>query len=137
MDHGVKGVGDGQDAGGQRDLLAFEAVGIPAAVVALVVMADHLRDVPQKPDGPHYIFADDGVGLDQLELFIRQPAGLVEHGVADADFPDVVEQPRVARSISRNHFATTLAKYGTPLSSDDVGPINPGALHPQGLESGG
>jgi hypothetical protein len=37
---GVEGVGDGQDAGGERDRFASEAVWVAGAVPALVVVAD-------------------------------------------------------------------------------------------------
>src|SRR5690606_14164536 len=40
--HRVEGVGHRQDAGRERDLLPFEAVRISPAVVALVMVADHL-----------------------------------------------------------------------------------------------
>ena len=42
--HGVERVGDGEDARGERDLLAGEPVGVAGAVVALVVAAGHLLD---------------------------------------------------------------------------------------------
>src|SRR5215216_565066 len=40
--HRVEGVRDGQDPGGERDVLAREAVRIAEAVEALVVVAHHL-----------------------------------------------------------------------------------------------
>jgi hypothetical protein len=87
----VPHVGHGHDAGGQRDLLPGEAVGIAAPLVALVVLADHRQGVAQRRGPPDDVGPDDRVLLDPGPLLVGEGAGLVQHVVGDADLADVVQ----------------------------------------------
>src|SRR5690606_29667783 len=97
--HRVEGVGHRQDAGRERDLLPFEAVRISPAVVALVMVADHLRVAAQHAHRLDHPRTDGGVGLDQPEFGVRQLAPFVEHCVADADLSDVVQDSSVLQPL--------------------------------------
>src|SRR5215510_8379044 len=48
--HGVEGIGDGEDAGAQRDLLALEAERVAGAVPALVVVVHDRHRPAQERD---------------------------------------------------------------------------------------
>ena len=65
---------------------------VAGAVPALVVM-EHGRhrdqEVVEALDEPR---AGDGVATDLAELFVRQRAGLAEHGCFDRDLADVVQR---------------------------------------------
>jgi hypothetical protein len=84
----VEGVAHGDDAGGQRDRVAAEAVGVAGAVVALVDGADERRDVGQQRDAPQQRGADGGVLLDLLELAGGEAPRLGQQLGADADLAD-------------------------------------------------
>jgi hypothetical protein len=72
----VPDVGHGHDAGGQRDL-AGKAVGVAAAVVALVVLADHLEGFAERWGAPDDVGADDRVLLDPGPLLSVRAPGLL------------------------------------------------------------
>ena len=96
----VVDIGDGDDAGGQRDGLAGQAVGIAGAVVAFVVVADKLRGHLQKfrgspmlpGHGQQDIAADDGVRFHHRAFFRFQLAGLEKDVIWNRDLADVVKQ---------------------------------------------
>ena len=90
--HGVERVGDGEDAGRQRDRLAGEARGVAGAVEALVVVAHAGQEVVELLEVGEDVDADLDVRLDQPVLLRRERAGLLQDGVVDADLADVVEQ---------------------------------------------
>ena len=50
LGHGDEGVGGGDDARGDRNLVARQAVGVAPAVEALVMTADDLRRVSETRD---------------------------------------------------------------------------------------
>ena len=90
-------VREGDDLRCNRNLVADKAVRVAAPVVTLVVpAADLIGDLNQRlilhhrkglQDGS----ADSGMRLDDLEFLRRQFAGLVEDGIRNADFADVVQ----------------------------------------------
>ena len=94
---GVVHVGEGDDLGGYRDLVALEAVGIAPAVVSLVVPAAdvpgdlHQRLVLESGKVGDHLPAHHGVGLHDLELLVGEASGLVEDLAGDGDLADVVE----------------------------------------------
>ena len=88
--HGVVGVDDGHGPGEQRDLLTRETVGIPLAVVALVVVAHGEHQVLGE-EGPDDVGAHHGVFAHLLPLLLVEAARLEEHAVRDADLADVVQ----------------------------------------------
>ena len=100
---GIENVGDGHDAGGKRDLLAFEAFGVAFAVPFLVVVVGHVLGLAEVVflegvaldglfDSAYDLGAFRGVGLHYLELFGGELAGLVEDRVGDLDLADVVHR---------------------------------------------
>jgi hypothetical protein len=93
----VPHIGDGDDPGGQRDLLPGQGVGIAAPVVALVVLADHLQGLAQRRRPPDDVGADNGVFLDPGPLLLGKGARLVKDVVGDADLADVVQVGPSAR----------------------------------------
>ena len=84
-------VHDPHDLRRHRDLLAAQAIGIAGAVIALVVPANDRLQVPRELDRRQQLEAPDRVHLHDLELFVRQRAGLVQDLVRHAHFPKVVE----------------------------------------------
>src|ERR1041385_2072879 len=64
----VVGVDDREQAYLERDLLAAQRVGVAAAVVALVMVADHLQYAAERHQGAHHLLADDGMIDDAQEL---------------------------------------------------------------------
>ncbi len=78
-------------------MVAFQAVGIAFAVEAFVVMAGDFGhfgegcDVVQDVGGMH------GVGFDGGEFRVGQLVWLVENGVGDGQFADVVQQGGAAQ----------------------------------------
>ena len=88
--HGVVGVHHRHGARERRDVLAGEAVGVPAAVVALVVVADGQHEVlgEERPDD---VGAHRRVLAHLVPLLLVQPSRLEQHSVGDADLADVVQ----------------------------------------------
>src|SRR2546422_10632824 len=76
--HGVEGVGDGNDSGQPRDLVAGKPIRVTGTVPVLVVAADDRDETVQLGNG-----LDDGGALERmrlhlLELLAREPTGLAE-----------------------------------------------------------
>ena len=94
--HGVVAVDHAHGAGDQRDLVAGQAVGVAAAVEALVVVAHagHQLLVEQRP---HDLGADAGVLAHELPLFGGERPALEQHAVGHADLADVVQEGDVLR----------------------------------------
>ena len=90
--HGIERVGDREDPGLERDLLAREMIGISCPVQALVVVPHSGQDVVQLlqvlEDGDSNLH----VGLNLLVFLGCQRTALLEHKVVDADLADIVEQ---------------------------------------------
>ena len=90
-------VREGDDLRRDRNLVADKAVRVAAPVVTLVVpAADLIGDLNQRLILRHRKVLQDGsanggMRLDDLEFLRRQLAGLVEDGIRDADFADVVQ----------------------------------------------
>ena len=80
-------------------LLALQAVGVAAAVPALVVVADDGREVARHAQRVADALADLGVLAHDAELVVRQRAGLVEDVLGDADLADVVQQGAVGDAL--------------------------------------
>ena len=76
-----------------------ETVGIAAAVHAFVVQFDAGEHVLQLRDGTHDVGALHGMLLHDVEFFVGQRAGLLEHAVVHADLADVVQQRGDAQAV--------------------------------------
>ena len=92
--HRREGIGDREDPGDERDVLAGEPGQVALAVPALVVVADAGADVVDVGHVADDEVAERDVLLDDLVLVRRQAAGLAEDVVRDADLADVVEERR-------------------------------------------
>jgi hypothetical protein len=90
--HGTEGVGHGDDARLERDVLAGQPVGVAVAVPALVVVEDRGRDRSQRTDLVDQPVADPRVQLHHAELLVGELRRLQEDALADADLADVMEQ---------------------------------------------
>jgi len=88
---GIVHVHDADDLRRERDLLPAQLIGIAAAVELLVMPPDDRLDVPRELDRGQQLDAPHRVHLDDVELFARQPSGLVQDLVRDADLADVVQ----------------------------------------------
>ena len=92
----VERVGDGEDAGGQRDVRAREAVRVAEAVPPLVVAADDAQPVAvQEVDVPEQLLSEHRVRAHQPQLRVVQRPALLEDVVRDPDLAHVVEQEPV------------------------------------------
>ena len=88
---GIERVRDRDDACTDGNLLPAQSGGIAGAVEALVVMADHRRDL-RVLDPHQHVGAVAGVSLHQRELRVGEPAGLVEDVPRRVDLADVVQR---------------------------------------------
>ncbi len=95
--HGIEGVGEPQNAGYERNLLADEAIGIALAVPAFMMVKDggqhagHLRNAVE--DG----VADAGVLLNFGEFFLGEAAGFAEDRFGNADFSHIMDHSGEAK----------------------------------------
>ena len=87
----LEGVGDGQQAGLDRNLIAGETVWIPGTVEPLVVVSDPMGLVDESR-GEQHLLADGGVVLDDLVLVMRQTGRLHEYRVGHHQLASVVHQ---------------------------------------------
>ena len=94
--HRVPGVADEADPARERDRLAGEAVGIAAAVPALVLGAHGGGEVRERADRADDLGADRRVLAHDVPLGTAQPAGLLQDRVGHADLADVVQQRHLA-----------------------------------------
>ena len=97
--HRVERVGDVDDPGAERDLLAAEPVRVAGAVEALVVVADRRHRVLEEAEAVDDARALLGVALHQRPLLARQARRLEEDRVRDRELADVVEERRVAEQV--------------------------------------
>src|ERR1041384_2269210 len=65
---GVVDVDDADDLGAEWDLIAAQAVGVPGAVILLVMPADDRFDVPGKLHALQQLDAPDGMHFNDVEL---------------------------------------------------------------------
>ncbi len=93
-DERVPGVAGQHDPRGERDRLAREAVGVAAAVPALVRVAHGGGDRLEARQRAQDPLAGHRVLVHQRPLGLVEPAGLVQHAVGDAELPDAVQQRR-------------------------------------------
>jgi hypothetical protein len=90
--HGVEAVNHGEDARGQRNLLAAQRVRVALAVPHLVVMPNDRHDRVREFHALQNLRADGRVHLHALELGRGQPSRLVQDVVGDGELAHVVEQ---------------------------------------------
>ena len=97
----VEHIGHGHDAGGKRNFLALQALGVAHAVPFFVVVQRQVLGFLQEPFvalGHHIngagddLAAGDGVLLDLVIFLVRQPSRLVQHGIGHVDFTHVVQR---------------------------------------------
>ena len=93
---GVIDIRDGDDLCRYGNFVALESVGVAASVVAFVVPATdfvgvfHQRFVLAERHGIEHLRAVEGVPLDDVKFFGREFARLVQDGVGNGYFADVV-----------------------------------------------
>src|SRR5439155_20385082 len=97
--HRVPRVREPDDGGLEEDPLAGQAVRVPAAVPALVVVTDDRHRGAERAELADDVSADLGVALDELELLFGEAGGLRQDGVWDAELADVVEEGAEAQRI--------------------------------------
>ena len=117
--HRLERVGDVEDAGQLRDLLAQEPVGIARAVVPLVVVANDRQLRGQPLDRGDDLRAQDRVRVHHLALFAGQAVRLQQDVVRDADLADVVEQ---AAPLDGLHLARAQAHHPADVRGDLLDP---------------
>ncbi len=100
--HRVERVGDREDPRADRNLVSLRAVGIAAAVPALVVAANDAQPVAvEEGDTAEHLLAEDGVRLHEPPLGLAQGTGLLENLVWNPDLAHVVEEESVRGALVR------------------------------------
>ena len=89
--HGRVRVGNRNDAGLDRNLVAGQAVRVAVAVPALVVVADGRCRLREPGDAPGDPFADLGVLAHQHPLLLAQLTGSPENGVRKRHLSEIVQ----------------------------------------------
>ena len=97
--HRVERVGDVDDPGAERDLLACKPVGVTRSVEALVVVPDRRDRVVQEPEPVDDPRALRRMALHEVPLNVRQGRRLQEHRVRHCELADVVEQRSMAEQV--------------------------------------
>jgi len=117
----VERVADEHDACDQGDLGASQAVGVAAAVPALVLGPDHGREVRERVHRRDDPLADLGVAAHVVALALGEPARLAQDGVADADLADVVQEGGGLDvvEVARRHAG--LARHAQRQADDRLG----------------
>ena len=88
----VVGIGNRDNPRAIGNLFAAQAIGIPGAVVKLVVMAHHQPNQVHRFERLQNLRAQQRVGLHRFPFFGIERAGLVQDNFRDSHFTDVVEQ---------------------------------------------
>ena len=97
--HRVVGVGDVDDARGERDALAREPLGVARPVVVLVVVTYGRCDLLHLGHGGEQARAALGVEADDGALLFVERGGLEQDGVGRADLAHVVQEGGQARAV--------------------------------------
>ncbi len=89
----VENVNDGTDLRRRVDLVVLDSNGIASAVGTLMVLVNHHQLPPAQIESPRELFkAVVRVPSDDCGLFGRQCAGLVQDGLGDLAFANVMQQ---------------------------------------------
>ena len=108
--HRLVGVGHGEDARLERDLVPAQAARVAEAVGALVVSEDPLAQVGEL-GARQEARADLGVRVHLLPLALVERAGLREHAVRDADLADVVQHAGEPHALHALLLEAELARH--------------------------
>src|SRR5262249_31950089 len=119
--YGVKRVDHSQNAGGHRNLFAGLAVGIAAAIPALVMMTDYRDNRVREVDPLHDLGSDHGVDLHLLEFGGAELPRFVEDVVGHRDLSDVVQQ------------CACLERFDLGLSKSEMS-CESGGIHPDAID---
>lgn len=123
---GVIGIEEREEAGGEGDVLGAQAVGVPGALPALMVVAyDPEGSEQQTGDVNQGLLTDDNVAVHGFAL--GEGPGFEEDGVGDGEPADVVG---VGAQVQRTNFGFLHPReLGEPLREPD----DPVGM-PQGFE---
>src|SRR5499427_982012 len=88
-------VGDGHDARAQGNRRAGKPVGVAAAIVALVMVADDQRAVGEELERGHDLGAGERVPSHHAPLVVGERTGLAQDALGYGDLAKVVEESRV------------------------------------------
>jgi len=91
-DHGVEGIGDSENTGAERDLVALESAGVAGAVVELLVSEDDFGGIAKERDADEHVVADFAVLAHDLFFVVGERTGFAENAIRDGHFADVVEE---------------------------------------------
>jgi len=100
--HRVEGIGDGENPGARRNLLARSAARVTLPVPALVMEEDVRQRRPERCEWTDQAGACEGVSAHLHPLLIVERAGLAQNGAVEVELADVVQlaaqtKPREAR----------------------------------------
>src|ERR1041384_658281 len=93
--HRVYGIGYREDPRAQAYLIALDAIGIAASVVAFVMLSDDFSSALKKIYSLKYLRADLDVPAHIAPLVFGQRAALQQYSIGNAVFSDVVKQRAV------------------------------------------
>ena len=98
-EHRVERVGDVDDAGAQRNVLAGKAVRVAATVPTLVVVANRRHGVGEEAESLDDAGALVGVIAHHSPLLEAQSGGLEQDRVGDGELADVMEESRMTEQV--------------------------------------
>src|SRR6185312_15858611 len=90
--NGVEGIGDGEDARAERNLLSAKTARVAGAVVGFLMRVDDLGRLTQERDFAHHLIAAHAVLAHDGALVWSELAGLEQNTVGDGDLADVVQE---------------------------------------------
>ncbi len=97
--HRLDSIGQSQDAGFQRDLLADQAIRIALAIVTLVVVANERGDIVERLEFSQQIRPNGDMVLDQVVLLQGQMTRFEEDDLWDGQLADVVHEAGPAQQL--------------------------------------
>jgi len=119
--HRVPRVGETHDARLDGNVVAGEPIGIALAVPALVVVADERYRLAQAAELADDVGAVGGMPLDHLVLVLRQPAGLQQDRVGDAQLADVVQGSPEPNGVERGVRGGGMISISSSSSVSTIG----------------
>lgn len=91
-DHGVERIGDGEDAGAERNLIALEAARVAGAIEELLVGEHDLGSIPKERDANEHVVADLAMFAHDLLFVVGERSRFAENAIGDSHFADVMEE---------------------------------------------
>jgi len=120
-DHRVEGVGESQDPGGERNLVAAEAIGIAQAVPSFMVRANDLGDGGWDIVCDEPILAMLGMGFHHLVFLRGQRSWTPEQSRRNEELPTSWSVAAVVRSVLFRCAGPCVRRFRRPVPLCAIG----------------